>query len=81
MTFTVYNTGTKRQHKVYATERAAKGVVTRLNNKGKAFYGFLDTKTFNEMFNQKVAVTNLLSGKEVMINQRSEEHTSELQSH
>ena len=73
MSYTVYNTRTNRLVRVFNNERSAKiscaAWKRNWKHKGEDF-AVMESAEFNEKFNQKVAVKNLLSGEEVLINQQ-----------
>lgn len=72
MAYVVYNLKSKRLHKVYSTERGAKIARAAANRKaGIEVFDVMDEKLFNEKHNGLVTVKNLLSGKEVQINEQS----------
>lgn len=71
MGYTIYHIDTKRSVGWKETERGAKISLAAWNRRsGADNYAILDDRTFNRLYNQKVAVKNLLSGREVYINQQ-----------
>jgi hypothetical protein len=71
MGYIVYHINGRRSIKWYRTERGAKIGCTVMNRNANDFaYGVMEETAFNAVYNQKVAVKNMMSGKDVYINEQ-----------
>lgn len=71
MAYLVYQIKRKHSIKWYPTERGAKIGKAAMNRKaGHEAYDVMEENAFNALYNQKVAVKNIMTGKDVYINQQ-----------
>jgi len=71
MAYLVYHIKRKQSVKWYPTERGAKIGKAAMNRKvGHNAYDVMEENAFNSVYNQKVAVKNIMTGKDVYINQQ-----------
>lgn len=71
MGYVIFHIDSKRKVSWNETLRGAKISVAAWNRRAHGVnYAILDEEIFNDLYNQKVPVTNMLSGKTVWINQQ-----------
>ena len=69
MGYIVYHINSKRSVGWKRTERGAKISVAAWNRRaGAQAYSIMEETEFNDVYNKKVAVKNMMSGKDVYIN-------------
>ena len=70
MGYTVYHIRSKRSVSQKPDQRAAKISLAAWVRRCGPNYAILEDSVFNSLYNQKVAVVNLMNGKEVYINRQ-----------